>query len=45
MFFLNIKIFTFHDLIIFTELIDKQQPLFKLLYMCGGEGYLEISYL
>ena len=40
-FLLNNKIFTFHDLFTFTESIDKQQPLFKLLYVCGGEGYCE----
>ena len=30
-FLLNNKIFIFHDLFIFTEWIDKQQPLFNLL--------------
>ena len=28
---LNINILTFHDLFTFTEMIDKQQPLFNLL--------------
>ena len=30
-FLLKNKIFTFHDLFTFIELIDKQQPLFNLL--------------
>ena len=42
MFFLNNKIYTFHDL--FTELTDKQHALSteynKLLYVCGGRGIL-----
>ena len=47
-FLLNNKIFTFHDLFTFTELIDKQHPLFqlkyynKLLYAYVGEGYCEL---
>ena len=55
-FLLNNKIFTFHDLFTFTELIDNQQPLFQLItinyYMCVGEMdivncllILQISYL
>ena len=43
-FFLNNKIFTFHDLFTFTESIDRQQPLFQLITInvCGGEGYWEL---
>ena len=51
-FLLNNKIFNFHDLFTFTESIDKQHPLFNLLYVCWeGGGYcellliLQISYL
>ena len=35
---LNNQILTFHYLFIFTESIDKQQPLFTInYYMCMGE--------
>ena len=47
-FLLNNKIFTFHDLFIFIESVNKQQSLFPLItinyYMCGvgGGGYCEL---